>query len=114
LPAIADRHHDRKKHRLQQRLMMRIGSSALVILDNAPDRVAALRQFVYRSRPRSWSGSRAAAMGTRLPLLRQLYAHPDPDVAAFAKADGARLRIEIDREREQETKDDKANDGRFE
>jgi hypothetical protein len=40
--------------------------------------------------------------------------HADPDVAAFAKADGARLRIEIDREREQETKDDKANDEWFE
>ena len=89
-------------------------AAALAILDKAPDRVAALRQFVCRFRPRNWSGSRAAAMETRLPLLRQLETHADPDVAAFAKADGARLRKEIDQEREQETKDDKANDERFE
>jgi hypothetical protein len=89
-------------------------AAALAILDKAPDRVAALRQFVCRFRPRSWSGSRAAAMETRLPLLRQLETHPDPDVAAFAKADGARLRKEIDNERERETKDDKENDERFE
>jgi hypothetical protein len=89
-------------------------AAALAILDKAPDRVAALRQFVCRFRPRSWSGSRAAAMETRLPLLRQLETHADPDVATFAKADGARLRKEIDQERERETKDDKANDERFE
>jgi hypothetical protein len=46
--------------------------------------------------------------------LRQLETHADPDVATFAKADGARLRKEIDQERERETKDDKANDERFE
>jgi hypothetical protein len=89
-------------------------AAALAILDKAPDRVAALRQFVGRFRPRSWSGSRAAAMETRLPLLRQLETHADSDVATFAKADGARLRKEIDQERERETKDDKANDERFE
>jgi hypothetical protein len=89
-------------------------AAALAILDKAPDRVAALRHFVCRFRPRSWSGSGAAAMETRLPLLRQLETHADPDVATFAKADGARLRKEIDQERERETKDDKANDERFE
>jgi hypothetical protein len=89
-------------------------AAALAILDKAPDRAAALRQFVCRFRPRSWSGSRAAAMETRLPLLRQLETHADADVATFAKVDGARLRKEIDQERERETKDDKANDERFE
>jgi hypothetical protein len=89
-------------------------AAALAILDKAPDRVAALRQFVFRFRPRSWSGSRAAVLEARLPLLLQLETHADPDVVTFAKADGARLRKEVDRERERETKDDQAHDERFE
>jgi len=53
-------------------------------------------------------------METRLPLLAQLEKHPNPEVAGFAKSDGIRLRKEIENERAQETKDDKANDERFE
>jgi hypothetical protein len=89
-------------------------AAALAILDKAPDRVAALRQFVFRFRPRTWSGSRAAVMETRLPLLRQLETHADAEVAAFAKADGLRLWKEIDQERARETRDDKESDERFE
>jgi hypothetical protein len=88
--------------------------AALALLDKAPDHVAVLQQFVRRFRPMRWSGSRAVAMATRLPLLAQLENHPDPTVADFAKADGARLRTEIVNERARETKDDKANDERFE
>ena len=61
-----------------------------------------------------WSGSRAVTMETRLPLLAQLEKHPNPEVVGFAKSDGIRLRKEIENERAQETKDDKANDERFE
>jgi hypothetical protein len=89
-------------------------ATALAILDQAPDRVTTLRQFVCRFRPMSWSGSRAAVMETRLPLLRQLESHADPALVAFAKAEGARFKKEIDRERERETQEDKANDERFE
>jgi hypothetical protein len=88
--------------------------TALAVLDKAPDRVAVLRQYVRRFRPMRWSGSRAVAMASRLPLLAQLENHPDPAVADFVKSDGARLRKEIENERAQETKDDKANDERFE
>jgi hypothetical protein len=89
-------------------------AAALALLDKAPDRIAVLRQFVRRFRPMSWSGSRAATMETRLPLLRQLESHADSAVAAFAKAEEALFKKEIDQERERETQDDKANDERFE
>jgi hypothetical protein len=89
-------------------------AAALAVLDKAPDRVAALKQLVRRFRPMTWSGSRAAVMETRLPLLDHLELHADAAVAAFAKAEGKRLKKEIDQERERETKDDKANDERFE
>jgi hypothetical protein len=87
---------------------------ALAILDKAPDRIAVLKQFVRRFRPSSWSGSRAAAMETRLPLLGILEKHADPTVAQFAKTDGARLKKEVDEEQKWETRDDRANDERFE
>ena len=87
---------------------------ALAILDKSPDRMAVLKQFVSRFRPSSWSGSRAAAMETRLPLLGKLEKHTDPTVAQFAKADGARLREEVDEERKWETRKDRASDERFE
>jgi hypothetical protein len=89
-------------------------AGALAILDKAPDRIAVLRRFVCRFRPMRWSGSRAVAMASRLPLLAQLETHADPAIADFAKSDGARLRKEIENERGRETKDDKANDERFE
>lgn len=88
--------------------------AALAVLNKAPDGVAVLRQLVRRFRPMRWSGSRAVAMETRLPLLVQLEKHPDPTVAAFAKADGVRLKTEIENERAQENREDKANDERFE
>jgi len=89
-------------------------AGALALLQKAPDRIAVLKQFIRRFRPMSWSGSRAAAMETRVPLLRVLESHADPAIAALAKADGARLKSEIEREREQETREDRASDERFE
>jgi hypothetical protein len=89
-------------------------AAALAILDKAPDRPAVLKRFVRRLRPMTWSGSLAAAMETRLPLLRKLETHEDPDIAAFAKFDVAHLTKEIELQREQETRNDKENDERFE
>jgi hypothetical protein len=89
-------------------------AGALAILEKSPDRIAVLKQFVCRFRPRSWSGSRAAAMEARLPLLRTLEKHSDPAIAQFAKTDGARLKKEADEERKWETRDDRASDERFE
>jgi hypothetical protein len=88
--------------------------AALAILDRAPDRPAVLKRFVRRLRPMTWSGSLAAAMETRLPLLRKLETHEDLEIAAFAKSDVAHLTKEIELQREQETRNDKENDERFE
>ena len=89
-------------------------AGALALLEKAPDRVAALKQFIRRFRPTSWSGSRAAAMETRLPLLHALKTYADPAIAALAAADEAQLKSEIDREREYETREDRLTDERFE
>jgi hypothetical protein len=50
-------------------------STAQAVLDRAPDRLAVLKQYVRRFRPRIFSGSLAAAMEAPLPSLRALEAH---------------------------------------
>jgi hypothetical protein len=88
--------------------------TALAILEESPDSIEILKQFVRRFRPTSWSGSRAVAMEAYLPLLQTLQSHVDPRVAQFARAEEGRLKKEIDEERKRETRDDKVSDERFE
>jgi hypothetical protein len=88
--------------------------SALSLLERAPDPVEFLKIFVHRFRPMSWSGSRAAIMETRLPLLQKLEGHADPRIADFAKEEGPRLTQEVERERRWETENDRDSDERFE
>lgn len=87
---------------------------ALALLEKAPDRVAVLKQYIRRFRPMRWSGSLAATMETRLPLLRALKTHIDPAVATLATTEEARLKSEIHRVREHETQEDRVTDERFE
>ena len=87
---------------------------ALHVLDRAPDRVAVLKQFVRRFRPRSWSGSRAAIIESNTRLLRDLETYPDSLVVEFIAHEEVRLRRDIEQEREWETQQDKASDERFE
>jgi len=88
--------------------------TALALLDKAPKKADVLKKLVRHFRPMSWSGSRAAIMEARLPLLKLLEEHPDAAIVAFAKADGQRLKEEIAQERKHETERDKATDERFE
>jgi hypothetical protein len=89
-------------------------STAQALLDRAPDRLAVLKQYARRFRPRSWSGSLAAAMEVPLMPLRALEEHPDTALVEFAKAEGARLRQEVDVVRRRENEQDKQTDERFE
>jgi hypothetical protein len=88
--------------------------TVLALIDNAPDRVAVLKELARRLRPMSWSGSRAVAMEIRLPLLQKLASHADPAVAEFARAEEARLKAEVEVERQNENREDKDRDERFE
>jgi hypothetical protein len=87
---------------------------ATALLGKAPDRVAVLTEFVRRFRPMMWSGSRAAVMETRLPLLHALQTNTDPALVALATAEEASLKIEIQHDRENETRRDRYADERFE
>jgi hypothetical protein len=93
---------------------MKWRDGATALLEKAPDKAEILKILVRRFRPRSWSGSRAAVMETRVPLFKALEGHPDPAIAAFARTEGERFRKEIELEKKHETEHDKETDERFE
>jgi hypothetical protein len=87
---------------------------AQALLDRAPDRLAVAKAYARRFRPRSYSGSLAAAMEVGLAPLRRLEDDADQTVASFARAETVRLRQEIESTRRWETETDRRTDERFE
>jgi hypothetical protein len=88
--------------------------TVLALLDRSPDPVASLKQLVQRFAPMSWSGSRAAIMESRLPLLKQLESHANPRIAEVAREEGLRFQQQVEKERKWETENDRSTDERFE
>lgn len=87
---------------------------ALILLKNAPDRVALLGEFIRRFRPMSWSGSLATIMAANAKLLDELDGYSDLAFTEFIARERARLSKEIEAERRTETLADRARDERFE
>jgi hypothetical protein len=87
---------------------------ALAVLKKAPDRVVALKQFVRRFSPMSWSGSRATIMAANVKLLDELEGYSDPTFIEFVAQEKVRLGKEIEAERLAETIADRSADERFE
>lgn len=83
-------------------------------MERSPDPVAFLKQLVQRFSPMSWSGSRAAIMESRLPLLKQLESHVNPRIGEVAREEGLRFQRQIEQERKWETENDRSTDERFE
>jgi hypothetical protein len=77
-------------------------------------REGSLKQLVQRFAPMSWSGSRAAIMESRLPLLKQLESHANPRIAEVAREEGLRFQQQVEKERKWETENDRSTDERFE
>jgi hypothetical protein len=89
-------------------------SLAKQLLLRAPDAEAVLKELVRRLNPRSWSGSRATKLESRLQLLDQLDLGGLPALTAVFDAAKARLRGSIEAERRQEMDEDRWRSGRFE
>jgi hypothetical protein len=87
---------------------------ALRLLQEAPDRVAVLQEFVRRLRPVTWSGSRADIMESNAPLLEFLKAHPDPQIRAYIPEAEEDLRRSVEAARAQERQWERERDQRFE
>jgi hypothetical protein len=87
---------------------------ALSLLDQAPDKIAVLKEFTKRFLPMSWSGSRAALVEANAKLLDALDDYPDAALVAFVLTEKARLAAYIDAEKRSEALSDRAKDERFE
>jgi hypothetical protein len=88
--------------------------AAAILLEKAPDKIEILKILIKRFRPMTWSGSRAAIMETRLPLLTAMEKHRDEAFATLARVQAERFKQEIELERKHETERDKDADERFE
>jgi hypothetical protein len=89
-------------------------ATALLLLEQAPNRVDFLKRIVERFWPMSWSGSRATIAEANTKLLDQLPSYADPALSQFITQEKTCLAKEIEAERRNETKHDKDSDERFE
>jgi hypothetical protein len=84
------------------------------LLQGAPDKRGVLAEIVYGLRPRSWSGSLAAKLESRLKLLERLPMEEALGVELPYEAAKAALRQEIEAERRNEAAESKRRESRFE
>ena len=84
------------------------------LLLKAPDPEAVFKKVAGRLHPKSWSGSLATKLESRLELLDQLDVGAVPDLAAALDMAKAMLKRQIDVERRHEAEKDCARSGRFE
>jgi hypothetical protein len=89
-------------------------STALKLLDKAPDRVEVLKKFIGQFSPMSWAGSRAGIVESNAKLLDELAGYPDTALVEFIAKEKVRLAEAIKMERQTETLFDKERDERFE
>jgi len=87
---------------------------AMEMLKRAPDALIVLKLFVGNFRPRSWSGSLATIIESRLGLLDHLGELNNPSLEEYAKEIRPKLEFEIAETRRLEDERDSARDERFE
>ena len=90
-------------------------SVALALLNNAPDRIAVLKEFVSRFRPSGgWSGSLATILASKAKLLDSLEGSFNFAFRDFVAQVRASLNKQIQSEYQRETLEDRIKDERFE
>lgn len=85
-----------------------------LLLLKAPNPEAVLKEVLYRLHPRSWSGSLAAKLESRLKLLNELDIQGVPAVAPVLEAARQELQRRILSERRAELEEDATRGGSFE
>lgn len=93
---------------------LRWTETAKRLIQSAPDQIAVLNAFLQRFRPSGWSGSLAAILESRLPLLESLAAENDPGIRDWALARISTYKSEIEHQRDWEARDARERDERFE
>ena len=89
-------------------------STALMLMQNAPDPKKILELFAISFRPMSWSGSRAVIMESRIGLLQGLVDDISSPISQAAAELLEDLKKGIEREKQYEAKSARETDERFE
>lgn len=97
-----------------EKIPLVISDTAIALLKAASDKIAVVEALVYRFQPRSWSGSLAAILAVRLPLLDQLAITGDEAVSSVIQTAKQRLLNLLDVERVRETEREKSINTSFE
>jgi hypothetical protein len=84
------------------------------LLKQAPDRLAVFKELAEHFQPNTWTGSLAALMEARLPLLDDPEIKDDPALAAFVEETRTELKRAIEAQRRFETQRDRRRDESFE
>jgi hypothetical protein len=94
--------------------VLSISADAISLLEIAPDKHKILEILVRRFSPSHWSGSRAAIMRQRLPLIDQLNPLDDPELSNLISAEKMRLSDAISSEERWELELERRETGSFE
>jgi len=89
-------------------------TTAMRLMNEAPDPGEIVQIFRYRLHPSGWSGSLADILTRRVPLLEYLTNDPNQRIAKSAQEAVASLKQEIDAERERERQRHRTENERFE
>lgn len=89
-------------------------SSALALLDRAPNKIEVLKHYIDHFAPMSWSGSRSAIWEANVQLLDQFETHSDVELAAFARLRRAELESVVNDEKRQELASERRDNETFE
>jgi hypothetical protein len=89
-------------------------STALKLLDKAPNRVEVLKQFIERFSPMGWAGSHGTIVESNVMLLAELTSIADPALVEFITKEKVRLAAAVKVERQMETIFERERDERFE
>jgi len=87
---------------------------AIAVVKEAADPIPVLEIFVKRFHPGGWSGSLAALLESRAPLLETLTNDSDGAISAWAKQALEDFRGYIEKQRKWESEHDRERDERFE
>lgn len=91
-----------------------ISKVAVSLAAAAPNKRAVVEKFTTRMKPMSWSGSRAAILESRLPLLMSLNPGDDADLKVALEAAETKIKAWIASERRSEAAEEQEDSGSFE
>ena len=89
-------------------------SSALALLEHAPNKIEVLGHYIHHFQPMSWSGSQSTTWEKNVRLLDQFENYPDNDLTVFAKEQQREHKAALDELKVKEFASERRENERFE